>query len=317
MEAFGRRQRLSACGRRSTDSGRQIRRPVRPASSPVGWPRWTRRRPRGADPDQVAAGAAALGPPDAAVAGEALVAQVVDAEALDPDLDRGRPRQVQVDEPGRELQVDRDLGRRVAEADGQAGDARLDGDAAQVELGQVQVGGDRARRDVDPPGQGGVELDPPVVAAVAGQHPPLGGARRSSTARSAAVVTWVLGRPGPRSSAAYRPGASGSIRSWPPPSSARSSARFAPAGTGWLAVAMTAGSEDSDSASADHGHHQQQGADGAQRAPAGAAADPLQPDAGEGQGMASRTVWAIEVTRVARVATVMASPAASTTRPVQ
>ena len=152
-------------------------------------------------------------------------------------VDRGRYRSTNPVESCRSTGT----GRRVAEADSQAGDARLDGDAAQVELGQVQAGGDRARRDVDPPGQGGVELDPPVVAAVAGQHPLLGGGPGGRARPGRRRWHSMLGRPGPRSSAAYRPGASGSIRSWPPPSSARSSARFAPAGTGWLAVAMTAG----------------------------------------------------------------------------
>ena len=127
----------------------------------------------GPDADEVAAGAAALGPPDVGVAGEAGVAEVVDAEAVDPDLDRGRAGQVEVDQAGRELQVDRDLGGRVAEADGQAGHARLDLDPAQVERAQVEVGGDGPGGDVELPGQRGVQLDAPVVAAVAGQHPPL------------------------------------------------------------------------------------------------------------------------------------------------
>jgi hypothetical protein len=76
------------------------------------------------------------------------------------------------------------------------------------------------------------------------------GARRSTTARSSAVVTWALGWPGPRSSEAYRPGAPGSTWSWPPPMLARSSARADPEGTGWLGVVVTAGSgADSDSTS--------------------------------------------------------------------
>src|SRR4030095_7633247 len=88
----------------------------------------------GADLDQVAAGAGALGPPGAGVAGEALGAEVVDAEPVHPDLDGGTGGQGEVEEAGGELEVDRDLGRRVAEADGQPGHARLDLDPAQVEL---------------------------------------------------------------------------------------------------------------------------------------------------------------------------------------
>ena len=145
------------------------------------------------------------------------------------------------------------------------------------------------------------------------------GARRSSTARSAAVVTWVLGWPGPRSSAAYRPVASGSTRSWPPPMLARSSARVAPAGTGWLEESVTAGSgDDSDSASGPTT------ATTSSRTPT-VRSEPRpvprptrsRPMPMRARGMASRMVCTSEVTRVARVATVTARPAASTTRPVQ
>src|SRR5215218_10883514 len=240
----------------------------------------------GADPDQVAAGAAALGPPDAAVPGEALVAQVVEAEAVDPDLDRGRPRQVQVDEAGRELQVDRDLGRRVAEADGQAGDARLDGDAAQVELGQVQVGGDRARGDVDPPGQGGVELDPPVVAAVAGQHPPLGGGPQVDHGQVVGGGHLGAGLAGAAQLGRVQ---ARRLRVDPQLAAAQVGPQLGPGRPGGDGLAgggdhRRVGGGQRQRQGADHGHHQQEGADGAQRAPAGAAADPLQADAGEGQG---------------------------------
>src|SRR4029450_12337216 len=113
---------------------------------------------------------AALGPPDVGVPGEAGVAEVVEADAVDPDLDRGRAGQVEVDQAGRELHVHRDLGGRVAESDGQAGHARLDLDPAQVEPAQVEVGGPGPGGGGELPGQRGVQLDPAGVAAVGGQH---------------------------------------------------------------------------------------------------------------------------------------------------
>jgi hypothetical protein len=100
---------------------------------------------------------------------------------------------------------------------------------------------------------------------------------------------------------------------------ARSSARVAPEGTGWLEVATTAGSgEDSDSASGPTT------ATTSSRAPT-ARSEPRpvprptrsRPIPMRASGMASRTVCTSEVTRVARVATVTARPTASTTRPVQ
>ena len=145
------------------------------------------------------------------------------------------------------------------------------------------------------------------------------GERRSTTARSAAVVTWVLGWPGPRRSAAYRPDASGATRSWPPPMLARSSARAAPGGTGWLEEAVTAGSgEDSDSVSGPTT------ATTSSRTPT-VRSEPRpvprptrsRPIPMRARGTASRMVCTSEVTRVARVATVTARPTASTTRPVQ
>jgi hypothetical protein len=100
---------------------------------------------------------------------------------------------------------------------------------------------------------------------------------------------------------------------------ARSSARDAPEGTGWPEVKMTAGSgEDSDSASGPTR------ATTSTRAPT-ARSDlrPMprptrsRPIPMRASGMASKMVCTIEVTRVARVATVTARPTASTTRPAQ
>ena len=145
------------------------------------------------------------------------------------------------------------------------------------------------------------------------------GERRSSTARSAAVVTWALDWPGPDSSAAYRPDAPDPTRSWPPPMLARSSARAAPGGTGALGSVVTAGSgEDSDSTSgpttATTSRSTPTERSEPRPVPRPTRSRPIPMRA---RGTASRMVWTIEVTLVARVAMVTARPTASTTRPVQ
>ena len=80
---------------------------------------------RGADADHMAAVAAALGLPDVGVPVRPA-SRKVEAEAVDPDLDRGRAGQVDVGQGRSRAAGPPGLGGRVAESDGQAGHARLD-----------------------------------------------------------------------------------------------------------------------------------------------------------------------------------------------
>jgi hypothetical protein len=100
---------------------------------------------------------------------------------------------------------------------------------------------------------------------------------------------------------------------------ARSSARADPEGTGWLGVVVTAGSgADSDSTSGPTTATTSSSVPTVRSEPR-AVPRPTRsrPIPMRARGMASRTVWTIEVTRVARVAMVTIRPTSSTTRPVQ
>src|SRR6266536_2573588 len=149
------------------------------------------------------------GTPGAIAVHQPLRREVVEGRAVHPDLAGRRPRQVDVDEPDGDLDAHWDDGARLVESHRHPGDARLDVDAADVQLAEVQVAGQRSGLSLDAPWHARVQADAPVAPAVPSQQAVLG---------------------------------------WPPPWLVRRTAESVPAGTGALSVEMKpAPGEDTDS----------------------------------------------------------------------